>query len=257
MNDVTILTETWTKNTPNTNDVLQDYEDRTNYAIIRKDSEDLRGGGVAISYNKNKIQMTRARLPASKFEVVAAIGRRTGQRRKVCVVAVYIPPWYHVNRAKKCLEYVNDCLALLSNRYADPYFFVGGDFNKKDARKATRDFPLIRAIATPPTRGTSVLDIISTNALDTMLDSGVTRPIHNAQNVESDHLVVFASFRMLRVQPYNVHSYRYRHVTDAGILKFGDWIDNQSWDSLNDEVSPSKQVAEFHRVLEEGLTEMF
>ena len=134
MNDVSILTETWTKDTTNINQILQDHEDKTDYALIRKDRQNARGGGVAISYNKHTIQMTRARLPQSNFEVVAAIGRRTGQRRKVCVVAVYIPPWYHANRSHRCLEYINDCIALLTARYVDPYFFIGGDFNGRDLK---------------------------------------------------------------------------------------------------------------------------
>ena len=136
LNDVTIFTETWTKDTANINKLLQDHEDRPNYALIRKDRQNVGGGGVAISYNKHKIQMSRARLPASKFEVVAAIGRRVGQRRKVCLIAAYLAPWYHANRAKRCLEYISDCIALLSTRYADPYFYVGGDFNKRDIAAA-------------------------------------------------------------------------------------------------------------------------
>ena len=97
--------------------------------------------------------MTRARLPHSKFEVVAAIDRRTDQRRKICVLAAYIPPWYTADRSKKCLEYINDCVALLTNRYQDPHFFLGGDFNRRNIRQATKDFPSIKLITTGPTRG--------------------------------------------------------------------------------------------------------
>ena len=206
-NDVTILTETWIKDSENINKLLQDYEDRTGYAIICKDRTSTRGGGVAISFNKSRIQMSRAPLTQLNFEVVAAIGRRTGQRRKVCVVAVYLRLWYPAERTRRCLVYVNDCITILSSPDVDPYFYVGGDFNKKDVRRATAHFPLIRTVTTPPTRGNNILDDIATNNLPQLVDSGVTHPIANQHNIESDHKVVFASFRMPRVQPYSVNSY--------------------------------------------------
>ena len=111
--DLSILTETWTYENSRINDVLTDFEDRTGYCFIRKDRlEGQRGGGVAVVFNKNVIQMTRARLPQSKFEVVAAVGRRTGQWKKIVAVTVYIPPWYPAERSRKALRYVNDCLIL-------------------------------------------------------------------------------------------------------------------------------------------------
>ena len=118
--DVTILTETWTRSNDQINQILQDNEDITNFSMIRKDREVGRGGGVAISFDKRKLLMTRARLPQSKYEVVAAVGRRTGQRRKICVVAAYVPPWYPAARTKKCLQYINDCLLLLCLLYTSP-----------------------------------------------------------------------------------------------------------------------------------------
>ena len=118
--------------------------------------------------------MSRARLPDSKFEVVAATGRRKGQRRKILIIAVYIPPWYAAERSRKCLRYVNDCLLLLTTRYDDPYIFIGGDYNRRDARMAAADFPHIKIVNTPPTRGNACLDLISTNVPDLIVDKGVT-----------------------------------------------------------------------------------
>ena len=43
--------------------------------------------------------------------------------------------------------------------------FVGGDFNKRDVSKAVADFPLIKTVITPPTRGKNVLNLLATDAL--------------------------------------------------------------------------------------------
>ena len=76
--------------------MLVDLEDRTGYATIRKDRAAERpAGGVAILYRKAAVQMSKIKLPASDFEVVAAIGLRTGQRRKVVAMSIYIPPSYN------------------------------------------------------------------------------------------------------------------------------------------------------------------
>ena len=82
--DVCLLTETWLKNTDEINQTFEDFTNQTGYCFLRKDRRgDRRGGGVAVCYNQNLISFTKAKIPPSKHEVYAAIGRRVGQRRKV------------------------------------------------------------------------------------------------------------------------------------------------------------------------------
>ena len=182
-NDVTIIAETWTNNNNKINQLLKDYEDKSGYSIIRRDREHGRDGGVAVLFNRHKIQMTRAKLPQSDFEILAAIGRRQGQRRKVCIMAVYLPPWYNAARNRRCLQYINDCLVLLNSRYNDPYIFLGGDFNNRDVKQAIKDLPSVKVIKTTATRGCNILDVIATNAAADVIESGVTWPIADNNNV--------------------------------------------------------------------------
>ena len=75
--DVAAITETWLS--PEHDEAITDLENRTPYSFIRRDRGPAqRGGGVAIVYRKSHIQMQKCRLPNSKYEIVAAIGRRTG-----------------------------------------------------------------------------------------------------------------------------------------------------------------------------------
>ena len=218
---MTIITETWTNNSDKINQLLKDYEDKSSYSIIRRDRERGRGGGVAVLFNRHKIQMARARLPQSDFEVLAGIGRRQGQRRKVCVVAVYLPPWYNAAKNRRCLQFINDCLVLLNSRYNDPYIFLRADFNNRDVKQAIKDLPRIKIIKTAATRGHNILDIIARNATADVTEFGVRCPITDNNNVGSDHGVVYASLRMTRVPAYSVREYSYLHVNDEGIQKFG------------------------------------
>ena len=254
--DVTILTETWINFNEQIKQILQDNEDITNFALIRRDRQGMRGGGVAISFNKQRIQMTQARLPQSNFEVVAAVGRRTGQRRKVVVLAVYIPPSYNADRSRRALQYVNDCLVLLTSRYDNPHIFVGGDFNRRDARLATKDIPSLKIVQTAPTRGSAVLDIIMANCKN-VTEAFVTSPIQTNQHVESDHMVVSVQVKMPRVEQYKVRSFSYIRVTEDGLTKFEEWLRKQDWSDVYNARDADAKVAALHKTFDRGVNECF
>ena len=61
-------------------------------------------GGVAICYKSENIEMRAVKMPATEFEVLCSIGQRMGQRRKILVIAIYIPSSYSAekSRAKQC-----------------------------------------------------------------------------------------------------------------------------------------------------------
>ena len=148
------------------------------------------------------------------------MGRRIGQRSKILVVGAYVPPWYTAAQNRNFYSYVNDCLIQLHNNYDRPYVIVAGDFNKRDFKLATCDFPEMKQIQTGPTRGNSVLDVIGTNLNDQILESGVAPPIQNDfQGADADHGVVYTAFRMARVPQYEIESYSYHKITVKAALK--------------------------------------
>ena len=150
---VAVVTETWFNDSAYHEKILEDFQSINSCEFIRKDRRNgRRGGGVAIWFSGQVISMSRARLPHSKHEIVAAIGRRTGQRRKILVIGAYIPPWYNSAQNKNFYLHLNDCLTLLQKRYDQPYVIVAGDFNRRDFRAATSEFPEIKQLQTPPTK---------------------------------------------------------------------------------------------------------
>ena len=84
--DICLVTETWLRDEGPINSAIEDFTNQTCYDFLRKDRTlDRRGGGTAICFNRERVQMTKAKIPPSKHEVYAAIGRRVGQRRKIAV----------------------------------------------------------------------------------------------------------------------------------------------------------------------------
>jgi hypothetical protein len=81
-NDVCIVTETWTKSCEKTDQLLDDAGNVVALSCIRRDRVSSRGGGVAIVYDKGKIQACHARLECGDSEIVAAVCRRQAQRRR-------------------------------------------------------------------------------------------------------------------------------------------------------------------------------
>ena len=93
--DLAIITETWI--TEDDQPTLDDVAEKSGFEFISRPRKKKKGGGIAIVFRRTHLAMTRCRVPNSSYEVAAAIGRRTGQRRKVLAVAAYIPPSYNAN----------------------------------------------------------------------------------------------------------------------------------------------------------------
>ena len=89
---------------------MNDIEGMTGYGFIRKDraetESESRRGDVAIVYKKSSIEMRKIKVD-SNFEIVAAIGRRTGQRRKIVTIGNYITPTADAEELKMFLEAIS------------------------------------------------------------------------------------------------------------------------------------------------------
>ena len=242
--DVAVVTESWFKSTdPSINSILEDFTNKNGYGFLRKDRQtNKRGGGLVICFNSLKIQLCKAKIPPTKHEVYAAIGRRKGQRRKIIVLAIYIPPTYNSDQNKSLFKYTNDAILALKSKYEDPYIIVAGDFNRRDFNLATAEYPDIKPVLTEPTRGAAILDIIGSNMNDTVIDQGVTAAIRSDEGVESDHWTVFVQFRMPRVPSYNIESYTYLHMdsdsheTFGRLLREADWSAIEAAENANDAI---------------------
>ena len=185
--------------------------------------------------------MVKAKIPPTCHEIYAAVGRRTGQRRKVVAIVAYIPPHYNSQQNKSFYDAVNDSLMGLKTKYNNPYMIVGGDFNRQDIYEATREYPEIKTVTTGPTRGNAILDLIATDFNDQLLDAGTTDLIYNQNEVKTDHKTVFSCHRMPRVPSYDIEEYSYYHITQQGDKEFGRWLNKQDWSEVFKEDGASKK----------------
>ena len=212
---------------------------------------------MLIAYRREHISMTVCRTPNSKHEMVAAVGRRVGQRRKVLALSIYVPPSYDASQSKSCMEHICNTITSLKNRYNDPYIFVGGDFNKRELNAAIRDFRDIQIVPTGPTRGNSVLDIIATNLHDKVSEVTTIAPIHSEEGVPSDHRAVLIRTAMPRVPNYDISTYTYYRRDEDSLEAFNEFVGRQSWNEIYEEESLSKKVERFHQIIEDGIKESF
>ena len=134
---------------------------------------------------------------------------------------------------------------------------MAGDFNRRDINKAIGNFPLVKLIRTPPTRGNATLDLVATNMEDMLVDSGVTDAVASEEGVASDHLTVFLSFRMPRVPQYEIEKYTYHHLTPEGSKKFEDWLtiqEEEGWEKIFNKHCTSEMVDdELHELFEQAM----
>ena len=101
--EIAIATETWFQDGKQLDRALTDIESGYGYAVVKRNRRGARGGGVAIVYKRGDIVMQEIKT-CKDYVVVAAIARRTGQRRKIATIAVYIPPNYTAEDNKNCLN---------------------------------------------------------------------------------------------------------------------------------------------------------
>ena len=94
----------------------------------------------------------------SKFDIVALLGRRTGQKRKIITIGAYIPPSADADTSKEFLEHIANCVRAYKAKYCSPYFIITGDFNKRKIARELKEFNDLRLVQMGPTRGRNVLD---------------------------------------------------------------------------------------------------
>ena len=139
--------------TPFITDQLTKLQDAVGYGCIRKDRTAGNGEGVAIVYKMGDWCLQQIKT-GTDFEIVAVIGRRTRQRRKLVTMAAYIPPSCDADTSDLIMQKNVDLIGTYKRRYNTPCFLLGGDFNKRNIKRELRVYNDLKLIQTPPTRGT-------------------------------------------------------------------------------------------------------
>ena len=128
----TILTETWLTPKLCPPRVLSDLTTGANLSFIRRD-RGSRGGGVAVCYDPTKIRLSKLTIDNdTDKEIVCAVGNCCLTKRKIVILAVYLPPSMQASQLSAALETVVEYINKAKTKFPDPIVFLGGDFNNKN-----------------------------------------------------------------------------------------------------------------------------
>ena len=233
---VAILTETWLNDGSGLDEDLAEIEKGTGYGMIVKNRPiNQRGystGGVAIVYKTNRIKFRELKLPGNKFEIVCGAGSLIHHARKVVAIAVYIPPQNSAEESRECLDFLEESVIHIKGMFKDPYIIVSGDFNRRDVDQSLANFPDLKLINTPPTRGAQKLDKLFINFNSQIFESGILKPLENDRGVRSDHAVIYVSAKLKRIESFKWIKHTYKKYSDETANKFKDWIVTHDWEGV-------------------------
>ena len=235
---VAVVTETWLSDGQHLEDDKQDLLLGAGVSMIcrnrnRNERTGLTHGGVAVMFREEACSFKEIKFDNhDNYEVLAVAGSIQGQKRKVLILACYIPPNYTSDRATGCLEYIYGLVIELKRRYKDPYLIVTGDFNQWNIGRALEDFIDVKESVAGPTRGSRTIDRTFTNFTN-IKEAGVLAPLQtdgrDGHIRRSDHSVCFLTATLERRDSYKWLSYSYRYNSKEAAAKFGEWLVAKDW----------------------------
>ena len=171
------------------------------------------------------------------FEILTLAGTVPGQRRKIIVMACYIPPNYLKRKAEDVLNFITDTLVDMKRKFHDPQIVIMGDFNQWKVNEAVDDFADVREVDVGATRGERKLDRVFTNLSRSVVEAGTLDPLATEANEEgevrlSDHRVAYCRLELPRKSTFEWETYTYRYFNEQSKKDFKAWIVMHNWDEV-------------------------
>ena len=213
-------------------------------------------GGAAVIINKEKFFGKKIDVAVPKnMEVVWVLVKpkyNAAKFKKFIACSFYSPPNNRKN--SQLADYIVKTLHML----ACSGLILGADRNRMDILPILDCGLKLRQIVDKNTHGRKILDIIITNLYSYYNMPIICPPIgpDNPKTAEaSDHFVPVCFPHTNRFKPpqRNYRIIKYRPLPQSGVNKFGEWITAESWQSVNDESSPTEQVSQLHKMLSQKL----
>ena len=234
--DVAVLTETWLRDAE-VDGLVLDLSEGSGLGLLtlnRAPNENgVSYGGVAVVWRKSFAAFARVNLKnPSLYEVLVVAGSVKGHRRKVVIIACYLPPGYCRQRGGEALIYIEDAVMEMKRKYADPYIVVAGDFNQWKIGEGLADFVDIKEVPVGMTRGNKAIDRLFTNASRSVVEAGTLEPLETEGDEEirrSDHRIAFYKMLLDRQRTFTWEKYSYRHYSEKGAENFKHWVVMHDW----------------------------
>ena len=259
---VAIVTESWLKPGRQLDEDIDDLTKAENLGLIHCSRRTNRGrnagGGVALVYNKEKIDITEYKAKKANAELVCAIGKIPKLTRKIFIVGIYISPRVRSKQYHLMLEAVSDVILKVKTELENPLIILAGDFNHTNIEEATEDYPDMMTVSTGATRGSSTLDFISTNFGQEITDTEILAPLSTNEGKESDHAVISCTASLKQLHTYTTKIHKVRPRTVAGEKRFESLVLAQNWESFtNGSRSGSEMAAQLEKITSEWMEMSF
>ena len=155
--------------------------------------------------------------------MLPAVGRLSGIKRKLVIIACYLPPNYAVPKGRAALEHVSYCIIQAKRKYNEPLIVVTGDFNQWPLEEAMADYVEFNEVRCGPTRQGRSINRMFTNFPYSV--TGTVPPLESDDSSKkSNHKVAFMSASLERAAPVVWLTYQYRYYNADSAKKFGDWL---------------------------------
>lgn len=233
--DFALVTESWLKDGHVLDRDIIDLEWGTDLKIIYKNrpknAAGLRkvGGGVSIIYNKSRCNLRERKIRGNNFELVLAVGKVGNIPRQVAIFCVYIEPKMKAAELASLCDLISREVLMLKAK-GNPLIYLGGDMNKRDLHDALADFNDVVQINYSPTRGTSCLDIVYSNADN--LTQSTWPPLETREGVQSDHLCLVFSGQYVKERNFTWVTKTARKHTEQALYQYGLRLRDANWDNI-------------------------
>ena len=151
-------------------------------------------------------------------------------------------------------DHIVSTLQMLSAEHPGCGLILGADKNYMDIKPILNCGLRLSQVVDRSTRQGVILDIIIMNLssyFNTPIIASPICPDDPSNGKPSDHSVPVCTPHTDRYTAPN-RNYRiikYRPLPESGLRKFGEWIVNEGWDGLNDEMTPTEQAVAFEQLV--------
>ena len=260
--DFALITETWLQDNRMTDECLTECVNRYAVGIISRNrsicaTNNRQYGGVSVIFRRKTTSLTAFPLiNPNEHEVVAAVGKVSGIKGKVFVIACYAPPNLTQNKADELLEFLSDVVAEGKRKFPDCSIVVGGDFNQWPAQDLLQEHPDLTEVQHGATRQGLKIDRSFTNFGRSIKESGILRPLETEDGRKSDHDIAWSRAEFRR-EPSKKLTYTYREYTEAGAVAFLADLNTQNWTGIYTARGTNSKAESFQAILDELMNKHF
>ena len=205
------VSETWMSDDRRYENNLRKLEGKENLSMIARNRTG-RGGGVAIIFNKSKINLKPVKLKSGKFEVVGGLGRTADDSKKILVFSVYYPP----QMKKEAVDKLNDCISSSIDaqkiKHGPVRVIICGDMNNKNIVPILTDHPDTQVLPTPSTRKNETIDLCITSLnIDNIEVTGFP-PLRSVTGTLSDHYCIVCFNKEEKRHVFEKNRFKLAHI---------------------------------------------